>query len=70
MGQSYKNETTTKEAAKKRPEKSQPWKAIWPPKDQVQPVGNQVQEGQKMVIMEGCGGAYPNTIKESEGRRL
>ena len=69
MGQNYKTETSPKEAATE-PQKSQPWKAIWPPKDQTQPVGNQVQEGQKMVIMEGAGGAYPNTIKEDEGRRL
>lgn len=69
MGQNYKNDTPRKEEAKEQPEILQPWKANC---NQSSPlvVCNQVQEGQKMVIMEGGGSAYPNTIKEDEGRRL
>ena len=48
--------------------KSQPWKRIWPPQQEVRPIGNQVKNG-KVILFEG-GGAYPNKIKDSEGRRL
>lgn len=64
------NNITQHDAAKEQRERSQPWKANWPPKEPTQPVGNRVTKGEKMVIMEGAGGAYPNKIKESEGRRL
>ena len=69
MGLNNKNDTPPKTEANDQPEKLQPWKANWPPKESVHPVSNSVQEGQKMVIM-GGGGAYPNTIKHDEGRRL
>lgn len=49
--------------------KRQPWKAQWPPRGPTQPASNQAKKGDAVILLEG-GGAYPNTIKDTEGSRL